>query len=388
MDETTRKEVLRMKKLCLLLALLLCVSLSAQAQGYEDYTIGRGEPIMLYPLDGHNTVVRCWPSRGKNYDTEPWHLVWYRDGQEYRHLPYYAKGATGDLDHTDFLLNADGGVQVLLYRNDGTFLYDWTDNGLENPAALPSGWGYRVCGPYLAATRPGEGQALEVTLQKGGETIWSGKLPGCAGSALRDVWAFKENGYLLRTEKGNASLLTCIKGDTVLYQVTPEPGMYLPDGQGGFLDVQGNHSGDYTPLTIYHYDVSGRQDKQYVLRGEKLVTSLDGAVRNEETGNLILYGGAVANSRRVYTVFSLTLDQDLNPVSWDFRDLPAKYRDYSPKVYLAPDSTPYVYIWAVGLENAFTYPPAFPPFETLPTAALQPLAWKETFTWHPGVHPN
>lgn len=381
-----------MKKILWIMAVLLLTTPlpAARGEGFDDYLIKTGEPIAVCALSAHDAIVRCWPERRADLDTEPWYLLWLRDGKEYRRLPYYVHGATGDLDHTDFFLKPDGDVQVLLYRNDGTFLYDWTEKGLENPVQLPAGWGYRVCGSFLAAARLTERGEMELTLYAADRTpLLTGVLPGSqAGDAL-DVWPFEKDGFLFHLCSAKRDLFLCVQAGTVCWQVQiEEKRHYFPDGRGGFFAVENNTAGDYTPQILTHYGSDGQPGRRFGLRREKLVTQIQGATYDAQRDRTILYGYAVANSRRVYTVFALTLDAEQNAVSWDVRAVPARYRDYSPRCYLAPGGAAWVYIWGVGLEDAFAYSPALAPFDVLPAEPSVTLNWREVLTWHPGVQPN
>ena len=57
---------------------------------------------------------------------------------------------------------------------------------------------------------------------------------------------------------------------------------------------------------------------------------------------------AVANSRKIYTVFAMEIGEDLNVRRLDVRKIDKVYRDYAPEILLAPDGTPYVFIESYG----------------------------------------
>ena len=52
----------------------------------------------------------------------------------------------------------------------------------------------------------------------------------------------------------------------------------------------------------------------------------------------------MAKSRRVFTVFAMTLDEDLKVCKLDMRKVDPEYQDYDPRFYMAPDGTAYVII--------------------------------------------
>ena len=72
-----------MKKLVLfLLAGILILSAAASAYAvYDRYQLVTGDAVYafswhVYPLDAHNAVITA-----VSYDDRPWHVTWYRDGE-------------------------------------------------------------------------------------------------------------------------------------------------------------------------------------------------------------------------------------------------------------------------------------------------------------------
>lgn len=392
-----------MKKLLLSLCVLCLLLPAAAAEHYPGYTISDLDPMAVYPIDSHTVVVRCWP---KNWQTAglnatPLSILWLRDGQTVRRLDYYLRGATGDLDNTSFLPDGQGGFKVLLTLKTGTQtvstgeetgreitgaqtnLFDWTDSGLQNSITLPGGWGYLACGTLVAACRQTADAQLEVRLlDLSGNLLDSAVLPNTQDHVLQTVWPW-EDGYLIVTRASRIYYFTSVTDGQVRWQVCPVQTRdmvsydMIPDGAGGFFSMVGNRSGSIDPLIAVHYDAEGRQDWLKTLDGDRLVKQIQGCVRDEKNGRTVLYGSAVANSRRIYTVFRLTLDAQWNVIAWDVRALDAAYRDYSPKIYLTPDGFPWVYTWAVGAEGSrASLPPAIVPFDTLPAGSAA-LTWKD-----------
>jgi len=387
-----------MKKFLCALCILCLLCPAALAAYYEGYTMDGLLPIAVYPIDSHTVVARCWPWNWRSSEmiAAPNTLIWLRDGQTVRSMNYYLRGATGDLDNTSFLSDGQGGFRVLLHRKTGvktvsdggetgqeavtyqSTLYDWTEEGLQNPVDLPDGWHYLPCGTLVAAWREADTLVEIRLLDLQGNAFYSSVLPGTAGHALQSVWPWP-GGYLIRTRANGISSVTCVENGQVRWQTTPvQERDFFPDGAGGFFTVVGNRNGNYEPPVVIHYGADGRQDMQKVLKGDRLVKQIQGCVRDEETGQTLLYGYAVANSRRVYTVFRLTLDQHMNLISQDVRELDAAYRDYSPRVYLTPDGFPWVLTWATGVEGSRTsLPSAIVPFDSLPVSTAASLTWQE-----------
>lgn len=387
-----------MKKLLLSLCVLCLLLPAAMAEHYPGYTVDDLYPIAVYPIDSHTVVARCWPPDWRTNDltTSPLSILWLRDGQTVRRLNYYRRGATGDLENTSFLPDGQGGFKVLLTLKTGTqtvstgeetgreitgaqtYLFDWTDSGLQNAITLPGGWGYLACGALVAASRQTADDLLEIQLlDLTGNPIYSAVLPGTGGHVLKTVWPW-QGGYLIETGSGRGYYFTSVADGQIRWQVSPIQGDDLfPDGAGGFFTVLGNRNGSTEPLVAVHYDAEGRRDWTKTLDGNRLVKQIQGCVRDESTGRTMLYGYAVANSRRIYTVFRLTLDAQWNVISWDVRALDAAYRDYGPKIYLTPDGFPWVYTWAVGVDGSrASLPPAIVPFDSLPAGSAA-LTWTD-----------
>ena len=127
---------------------------------------------------------------------------------------------------------------------------------------------------------------------------------------------------VLKTAQGN-NVLVCVDRGKVRYRlkIPSESYMQIPDGQGGFLSTVDWPSGDYSPVKLNHYDRAGRMDRTLELSGREVTVEVFGSVADRDTGLCTLYGTAVANSRKVYTAFAMTLDADLNVTGLDVRKI-------------------------------------------------------------------
>ena len=90
----------------------------------------------------------------------------------------------------------------------------------------------------------------------------------------------------------------------------------------------------------------------------------------------MLYGKAVANSKKIYNVFRMDLDENMNQVSLDVRQIDY-YDDYSPSVQMQKDGT--LFVHCVGGEEAdrlMNVPTVLIPFDVLPVAETHGLQLK------------
>ena len=160
--------------------------------------------------------------------------------------------------------------------------------------------------------------------------------------------------------------VACVDHGTLRYDVKMdgmESWLLLPDGRGGFFNrPDGSVAEPYDPVKLTHYNADGKADRDMQLKGDRVVLRLEGATKAPD-GKLLLYGSAVAESRQVYTVFTMTLDDDLKVDSLDVRDLDPTYSSYIPYLKHAPDGTVWVLIFKV--ENTGYGRPVLIPFTEL-----------------------
>jgi hypothetical protein len=157
----------------------------------------------------------------------------------------------------------------------------------------------------------------------------------------------------------------CVDHGEEEYRIWLAPQVYFqaPDGNGGFFCPDDWPEGDYSPEILRHYGTDGQIDRSLEIGGNKVVIRFFGSTVDPDNRLCTLYGSAVANSRKVYTVFALTLDENMNMRSLDVRKIDPAYRDYSPDVYLAQDGTAYVLI--NDMKNKPTLRPVLIPFSQM-----------------------
>lgn len=360
-----------MKKriLVLLIAVMLAASAGAGAE-YNGYQLTVGDPygdLGIYPLDGRNAVIGV---RNYREDCPPWNAVWYRDGQ-----------AVAVLEGTECMDRADGRLRiprpaawdgerlaVCWYDPDEDrkpYLAQWEEPGLTGISPAPDGWyGVFGCG-RITVYRGDSGWRL---LAGGTETVLPQLDPG-QEQILSCVQAAPEVFLLKMRSEESGTCAVCLDRGEVRYR-TPLPAvesiqdrLFLPDRNGGFFLLDGYLPGDYTPVSLMHYRADGQQDRRISIAGKRLVTGILAGSVDPCSGLCTLYGSAVAHSRKVYTVFAMTLDDDLNVAALDVRKIDPAYGDYCPQIYTAPDGT----AWVLIRETAGNYGllPVLIPFSKL-----------------------
>lgn len=353
-----------MKKLLamILIGMILSVSVSSGAE-YEQFRLTEGDvggTANIIPLDARNAVVIARPVWNN-----PWHVTWYRDGGKYldmsgptkdpvlvgMQIPYPALWDGGELT---MLCNewigktsvTDADTEAYLNpANYQAYLAKWTENGLERTEKLPESW-YRSfhCGESILFR---EGRQWRI-LYDGKETILPDQMQISADASVTNCMPLGGDAFLLSVTgtSGASRQLICADSEKVRYQISLPASAYLQaaDGQGGFFSADDWPSGDYSPLILAHYNAYGLKDRTLKLGGSNVVVQFFGTTADQDTGLCTLYGSAAANSRKVYTVFAMTLDTGLNVRSLDVRKIDPAYGEYSPAVYFAKDGTAWVFI--------------------------------------------
>lgn len=130
------------------------------------------------------------------------------------------------------------------------------------------------------------------------------------------------------------------------------------DGQDGVL-MTGALDSDYKQYRVTHLTADGKCNWNKTLSVKKAIAHPTRAVAQKD-GSTTLYGYAVANSRGLFTIFTMNMDAQGNVLSIDVRDYSAR-KDISPKILFSYDNTPFVYSF-----ESEDFPAVLVPFEDLP----------------------
>ena len=394
----------------LLVAIIVFSFTAAGAENYYEYRIHDQYFAPFSPeLFGENNVLyHAWGDRDGNVGLD-WHLLWYRDGKLFRDFAYSTEKR---FNQSIFLPREDNTCGVLVPGRKETRmadlgwdsneiepainyieLYEWTDNGLELQKQIPGDWEWtdiKTTDDGFVTYDPLKGtlscfdsygnllQEIPLTEKIPQTEIMQqmryGQLVNIAGEISEQCV------ILFRTEIANARnaryLALCLdhlkEKWTRKYQFSP--GIVFP-GDGYFYCLERVNDSKTSPVKIIRLDEQGNDLLSRMLSADNLVLGFH-VKTSPLTGNLMLYGKAVANSKKIYNVFRMDLDENMNQVSLDVRQIDY-YDDYSPSVQMQKDGT--LFVHCVGGEEAdrlMNVPTVLIPYDVLPVAETHGLQLK------------
>ena len=370
----------------LLTAFLLAGSVTAGAE-YQQYRLVTGDATyafnwQVYALDAHNTVVTAWTENNK-----PWHVTWYRDGEKFRDLTWFVdepyleysvvpEPVLWDGEHLTVVYSARKGAFKSIIKdgmvcpdpdNYDTHVAEWTENGLEDTDSLQENW-YSLEQFGRIMIHYGEDGCR---IRNGGEEMSLPEsfriLPEERVVSLR-CYPYGEDSCLLSyldyqdAFKDRHTHVICTDHGKERYNVTlsdDDEWDIMPDGKGGFLVRNGWSEGDYQPVKLTHYNADGAADRKLELKGDKVVIRVGPSVI-DENGCFVMYGTAMASSRKVYTVFRMTIDDEMHVQNLDIRKIDPVYDAYGAGIYTAQDRTAYVMIYKTDNTNGRLRPVLIP----------------------------
>ena len=378
-----------MKKtvLILLICVLLAVSASAGA-AYDQYKVKRGDAAYAFawdfcPLDARNAVVIARTDKDV-----PWHVTWYRDGELYRDLagyiadPFLEDGViprpvTWDGEHLTMIFSErqeafrtirDQQDHVVADpENYKSYMADWTEKGLEKISDLPEDW-YTAEDLGKVVIRY-ENDAFRILIN-GNEKAIPGEVAHLPKYNVLNLECWPTGGdmFLLAYISHDDFIqhVVCVDNGVKKYDTEIDPmesWLLLPDGNGGFFNrPDSSVTEPYDPIKLTHYSADGKAERDMELKGDRVVLRLQGAAADPD-GGITLYGSAVAESRQVYTVFTMKLDDTLKAADLYVRNIDPTYSAYTPYMKAAPDGTVWVLIFTMN--NAGYGRPVMIPFTEL-----------------------
>ena len=232
--------------------------------------------------------------------------------------------------------------RVLDSSNYRLYMAQWTENGFAQEIPLSESWkgpffgGRIIC--YFA--NPG------VTILYNGKETYFSALSEESRKHIIDCVPLADDVFLIRINQSGKERLICVDHGAERYQVEIPAEVYalLPDGHGGFFCPDSWPSGDYSPVILVHYNIGGRKDQTISLSGDKVVITVTDSYIDPHSGLCTIYGSAAEASSKIYSVFAMTIDEDMSICDLDVRNIDPVYRDYNPTVKSAPDGTAYVFI--------------------------------------------
>ncbi len=300
-------------------------------------------------------------------------LVWWRDRAVYR--AFHMEQGTGNYE---LLPRSDGtfGVVHISKREDASrrkvILYDWEEEGLVNGREIP------VTGLVRYNV---EKDGFALLDDNGSQTLL--KLYDGYGNLEAQIEAGREIDFVCSSVragpgwwltavsqwiKPDSYMLLMIRNGAVVWQKGPgkENPAIFPDGRGGFFTCANQDDSTYKPLVIARYDGNGNQLWRKTLKGNKVVLETGVVISiDPETGLTVLTGTAMANSRKVYRVYRMEVDDQGKTVSMDVRE-----SNYHNSIYYSVYAFPDTGNTWVLFDESYPYddPSALVPFDALPKA--------------------
>lgn len=348
---------------------------AAEQTDFSAYEIrDRFTPVDIYMLNGNSLVAETWSDRYGDI-TRDWHITWFQDGEILREVDYNPIGNCfyEPVSHMD---GTCGMIEILVIKDRDesdqqenwirVTLYDWDENGLVNPRLIAEGF-------------------VDVETTSGGFTILDEKskelriydavgnyccaLSNVENKPIRLEFDRMGNIWLLTVKYTNGFMnsnytLHCFREGTLQWEQKMDEGTaFFPDQEGGLYCVVRLGSGSYRKVGITHLNNAGQEDLRKTLSADKVVLGCNVST-NPETGEIYLTGRAVANSRKVYCVYRMTLDQNWNMTDLDVRKMDY-YHDINPRVFMNLDNDFYVHSNGLDENDQGGIQPVIVPFDEL-----------------------
>ena len=266
--------------------------------------------------------------------------------------------------------------EFLIYKEDSNLLiwYSWRDDGLiqlrtwEGYATLNVKKEGLLLKRYGSTEKQkGEKSAFSNTISTVNElefvdmrqqTILSLGIP--QENVYFDDIIWDKNGWILLSRQATADNLYTIQRLTHegkfewkidFPEVNNIDGFFSDGANGLWLTYSPAYAGD---MFFQHIDENGIRDKMLRLSGERRVKYINcGQVL--EAGKVVLYGTSVANSKHIYHVFALTLNDSGDILNLDVRNYTER-KDYSIEIRQSTDGMVYVYSGNYGNTSPLLVP--------------------------------
>ena len=329
-------------------------------------------------IDDHSFVTFSEDEEGEQYAT------WWRDHEIDREENLQgANGSYGIIPRWDgacgilrFIADTERTLETGSMKWGKLVLYDFEKEGFTNECLITEGLlTWQECRDGFAVLVQ-EDEALFLNLYDG-QGAQEARLPmkeayHSVVRAQRDragLWA-----VTLISVGGRTYTPLTVRNGEIVFQGKPTMDVYsvCMDGQGGYyhLEYGGKYSDTYKPLVISHCDETCRAEWTKTLTGDKVLLEGVDVRPDPETGHLILAGSAVANSRKIYRVFRMEVDENWRTVSMDVRE--CNYHDsYQFAAAVAPLTGKIMALALDTSENGIKTKTsaALVPFEALPKAS-------------------
>lgn len=297
------------------------------------------------------------------------YLQWYRDGKLYREIECRYHEASRWMYEGVFLTLPDGNTGLASVGINTLVFYRWDENGMTEEKSIPGIW-QEVRGnkDAVCAIRTDENGISAHLFDSSGNEIWTYVFDQSDTTAGRYAYPVAADGsgtYLVyvRTGAGLYAVFCVRNGETVWRQNLLYSGNAFYAGDKTFILTEITSDDNlYADIILDHRDADGKSLGTRRLSGDRVVKSIHAIRNNPETGGYTLYGRAVANSRGVYTVFRIELDNQMNQQSISVKSFEF-HQEYNFSVVTASENEAYVYCRTY--DESFVQP-VLVPFNALP----------------------
>lgn len=336
---------------------------------YAEYALTnryiREAPVFI---DRSNMLAKA-ETDAQGYTNANHYLQWYRDGKLYREVECKYRETSRWLFEGVFLVLPDGAVGLASVRINALVFYRWDENGMTEERSIPGVWqDVRGNTAGFCATRKDEDGLSAHLFDSSGNEIWSYDFDQSESAAKQYAYPIAADGadtYLLYVKAGgDLYAVFCVRdGKMVWRQNLMYSGNAFFAGDQTFILAEVTSNDDlYADILLDHRDADGKSLGTKRLSGDRVVKSIRAIRNNPETGGYTVYGSAVANSRGVYTVFRMELDNQMNQQSISVRDFDF-HQEYNFSVVTVPEKEAYVYCRAY--DESYVQP-VLVPFDALP----------------------
>ena len=124
----------------------------------------------------------------------------------------------------------------------------------------------------------------------------------------------------------------------------------FPDGKQGFLSVDWDYiewsdERDFSPVRLHHVDGNGQLIQTYRLSGDQVIITPTGSFFNPNDETITIYGSAENQVSKIFVVFAMTLDENMNVTGLDVRNIDPDYLGCEAVFSLTAAGFPYVYLY-------------------------------------------
>ena len=366
---------MRTKKLFFIsIIMVLLITGVVSAENWNSYELT--DYIARFPsfLTDHDLLVIA-----VSEDRKDVYLLWYQDGVLFRKTAFEKTSPTWihplsvDNSVCRFVIERSGGTDLENDSNLGLLtLYLWRGDTPEIEKEWQLKNGDAAYDPRNGFFIISETNALNTTLTLyncDGKALWGPEtfsrdfsqdsLHFLTGNG-KGVWAVD---FIGETRTNNRNYILMFSEGLMVSEIGERlTNSMLPSGNLPIVkELKKTEDTSYCSLQLEIFGLDGNLLYSSTLTGENLTLGIKLVFENS-FGGYELYGTAMSNSRRIYTVWHISTDAFLRQTAMEVRNLD-RYRNYGARLIAQPDGT--VWVFAEDYES-FSHPPVLIPYSALP----------------------